>query len=215
VPEDISPEQSSTPKPSWVREYEEGLESMAKDKEIATLREKLPGIDQIFEDLIAELPPQGKGSEFPVAAYVVKKGESGRTVVVARSQNLVNTKADSTSHAEMEALRLAQEIEGSKHLPDHYLLTTLEPCAMCCGAAVHTNVEGVVYALDHGDVAGKHALIDGEYKPWRTSPASFEAKSYLEESGLEVFDGFMKGSVDRQLMRYNTTTSYYEDPDHN
>ena len=48
-------------------------------------------------------------------------------------------------------------------LPGAALYATLEPCVMCCGAAIHARVARVVYgALDPkaGAVESRHRLLD-------------------------------------------------------
>jgi tRNA(Arg) A34 adenosine deaminase TadA len=47
------------------------------------------------------------------------------------------------AHAEINALA---QLRAGRHYEDHLLLTTLEPCGMCHGAAVQATVGGVRYA---------------------------------------------------------------------
>ena len=49
-------------------------------------------------------------------------------------------------HAEIDALRQASERLGRWRLNGVTLYVTLEPCAMCAGAAVLSRVDRVVYA---------------------------------------------------------------------
>lgn len=201
--------------PQWAAEYLEGLEWEARRRELATLEQKLPGVQRIFKQLISGLPsPNRSAHEFPVSAVVVRKGADNKLEVVSTTQNQVNAKGDSTAHAEIEALKEAEVKTGDKHLDGLFLLSTMEPCVMCCAAAVHTEVEGVIYGASHTDVEGTHALVGEEYKPWRISPDSFDADAYLSESGLFVVGGLMKDDVLGAIKR--TTGSwqrYYTDPD--
>ncbi len=52
---------------------------------------------------------------------------------------------DPTAHAEILALRDAAEWLGTWHLEDATLVVTLEPCAMCAGAAVLARVSRLVF----------------------------------------------------------------------
>ena len=65
--------------------------------------------------------------EVPVGAVVVK--DAG---IVARAHNLSRQQKDPTLHAEVLALREAQQKLGS--LTGCTLYVTMEPCAMCAGA---------------------------------------------------------------------------------
>jgi tRNA(adenine34) deaminase len=47
------------------------------------------------------------------------------------------------AHAELNALA---QLAPDRHYPDHALLTTLEPCAMCHGAAIQSSVGSLAYA---------------------------------------------------------------------
>ena len=76
--------------------------------------------------------------EVPVGTVIVRDGE-----IVARAHNLVETSGSSLAHAEMEALRTAQETFG-KWLSDATVYVTLEPCSMCAGAMVLARIKRLV-----------------------------------------------------------------------
>ena len=78
--------------------------------------------------------------EVPVGAVVVLDGR-----VMGRGRNRVITASDPTAHAEILALREAAAATGNYRLTGAALYATLEPCAMCCGAAVNARVARVVY----------------------------------------------------------------------
>jgi tRNA(adenine34) deaminase len=78
--------------------------------------------------------------EVPVGAVVVMDG-----AIVSRSHNAPIGLADPTAHAEVLALRAAGETRGNYRLGGATLYATIEPCAMCCGAALHARVARVVY----------------------------------------------------------------------
>ena len=80
------------------------------------------------------------GGEVPVGAVVVMDG-----VVVGRGHNAPIALADPTAHAEVLALRAAAEKGRNYRLAGATLYATIEPCAMCCGAALHARVARVVY----------------------------------------------------------------------
>ena len=83
----------------------------------------------------------GESGEVPVAALVLDaKGE-----IVAEAHNRTRADSDPTAHAEVLALRAAAARLGDWRLEGHTLYATLEPCAMCAGAAVLARVRTVVF----------------------------------------------------------------------
>ena len=81
-----------------------------------------------------------QGAEVPVGAVVVKDG-----VVVGEGRNNPIHACDPSGHAEMNALRAAASALGNYRLEDCTLYVTLEPCAMCCGAILHSRLRRVVF----------------------------------------------------------------------
>ena len=78
--------------------------------------------------------------EVPVGAVVVKDGQ-----VIASAHNAPLGQNDPTAHAEINVLRLAAQSLGNYRLEDCTLYVTLEPCAMCSGAAMHARLSRVVF----------------------------------------------------------------------
>jgi tRNA(adenine34) deaminase len=78
--------------------------------------------------------------EVPVGAVVVHCG-----VVVGEGWNRPIRDKDPTAHAEIVALRAAGLRLGNYRLEDATLYATLEPCAMCIGAALNARVARVVF----------------------------------------------------------------------
>jgi tRNA(adenine34) deaminase len=76
----------------------------------------------------------------PIGAVVTRAGE-----VVAAAGNQRERADDPTAHAEILALRGAGAALGSWHLEGCTLTVTLEPCAMCAGAAVLARLDRVVF----------------------------------------------------------------------
>jgi tRNA(adenine34) deaminase len=65
--------------------------------------------------------------------------------VIGRGRNAREAEGDPTAHAEILALRAASAAVGSWRLDGCTLVVTLEPCAMCAGAAVLARVARLVY----------------------------------------------------------------------
>ena len=78
--------------------------------------------------------------EVPVGALVVVRGQ-----VIGEGWNQPVRSHDPTAHAEIVALRAAAAHAGNYRLDSATLYVTLEPCAMCLGAAIHARVARVVF----------------------------------------------------------------------
>ena len=79
-------------------------------------------------------------NEVPVGALVVVRGE-----VIGEGWNQPVATHDPTAHAEIVALRAAASHAGNYRLDSATLYVTLEPCAMCLGAALHARVARLVF----------------------------------------------------------------------
>lgn len=83
----------------------------------------------------------GRG-ERPIAAVAVVD-----EAMVARAHDRVEQADDPTAHAVVVALRDAARRLGRGRLADATIFTTEEPCAMCVGALLESDVEALVYAV--------------------------------------------------------------------
>lgn len=82
----------------------------------------------------------GDDDEVPVGAVVVRSG-----VVVGEGWNRPIGHSDPTAHAEIVALRAAALQAGNYRLGGATLYVTLEPCAMCIGAALNARIARLVF----------------------------------------------------------------------
>ena len=103
--------------------------------------------------LTADLLAQLMRAALEVARDGLRAGEApigciiadGDRRIVARAHNEVGSSGHLTAHAEMQALRALDSRQAA--CPDGLLLvTTLEPCVMCLGAAIVAGVDTIVYA---------------------------------------------------------------------
>lgn len=79
--------------------------------------------------------------EVPVGAVVACEAR-----VVSEAYNGTRRLSDPTAHAELLAIREAARALGSERLAGCDLWVTLEPCAMCAGAIVHSRIARLYYA---------------------------------------------------------------------
>ena len=78
--------------------------------------------------------------EVPVGAVLVRGGE-----VVCQAHNRREALRDPTAHAEMLCLREGAKKLGDWRLRDCELYVTLEPCPMCAGAMVMSQLSRCVF----------------------------------------------------------------------
>lgn len=79
--------------------------------------------------------------EVPVGAVIVLNDQ-----LVGEGFNQPITQHDPSAHAEIMALRQACQTLQNYRIPGATLYVTLEPCAMCAGALVHSRIARVIFA---------------------------------------------------------------------
>jgi tRNA(adenine34) deaminase len=80
-------------------------------------------------------------ADVPIGAVVI--GPDGAVIGTGRNER--EARHDPTAHAEVVAIREAAGLLGSWRLDGCTLVVTLEPCAMCAGAAVLARIPSVVF----------------------------------------------------------------------
>ncbi len=90
--------------------------------------------------------------EVPVGAVVVDSADE----VIGEGHDAREIRSDPTAHAEIVAMRMAAERLGSWNLEGCTLVVTLEPCAMCAGAAILARIRHIIHgaASDKGGACG-------------------------------------------------------------
>ena len=93
--------------------------------------------------------------EVPVGAVVVRDG-----LIVGRGFNSPIGESDPTAHAEIAALRDAARNLENYRLPGCELFVTLEPCAMCAGAILHSRITRAVYGARDPKTGVHGSVVD-------------------------------------------------------
>ena len=119
--------------------------------------------------------------DVPIGAVVVHAG-----AVIGKGHNARERDRDPTAHAELIAIREAASVLGRWRLTDCALYVTLEPCAMCAGAAVLARIDLVVFAAPDpkaGAVRSVAELLDepalNHHPKWRLGARRGEAEALL------------------------------------
>lgn len=101
----------------------------------------MPTSQEIYmEQALALAREAAAAGEVPVGCVIVRNGE-----VVGRGRNRREEKQATSSHAEMEAIAQANAALGTWRLDDCELYVTLEPCPMCAGAMVMSQLGRCVF----------------------------------------------------------------------
>jgi len=106
-----------------------------------TVRPVVPGLDDLMGLALAEAEAAPAHGDVPIGAVVV--GPDG--AVIAGRHNERELHADPTAHAELLALRDAAAHLGGWRLDGCVLVSTIEPCPMCAGAALAARITTVVF----------------------------------------------------------------------
>ena len=121
----------------------------------------------------------GANDEVPVGAVVVLNGD-----IVGRGFNQPIGRHDPSAHAEIMALRDAGARLGNYRLPGCELYVTLEPCAMCAGAIMHSLIARVVYGAADPKTGVAGSVVDLFAEPRLNHHATIERGVLGEECGL-------------------------------
>jgi len=134
----------------------------------------------------------GTCDEVPVGAVVVLDGE-----IVGRGFNHPIGLHDPTAHAEVMALRDAAARLGNYRLPGCELYVTLEPCAMCCGAIMHSRIARVVFGARDPKTGVAGSVIDLFAEPRLNHHADVEGGLLADECGglLSAFFAARRGKT--------------------
>lgn len=134
-------------------------------------------------------------AEVPIGAVVVLNGE-----IIGRGHNLREKEQDATLHAEIKAIRQANQHLGSWRLEDCELFVTLEPCPMCSGAMILARMKRVIFgAFD--PKAGTAGTFMNLLQDSRFNHQVEVEQGVLEDECKEILQQFFKGLRERNKQR--------------
>lgn len=120
--------------------------------------------------------------DVPVSAIIVKNGE-----IIASAQNERELENDVTSHAEILAIRKAEQVLNNWRLEDCEMYVTLEPCPMCAWAILQSRIKTLYFGSFDKNYGAFGSAID------------------LRENTntkLKVFGGIMEEECDKILEEF-------------
>ena len=97
--------------------------------------------EKYMREALKEAELSLRDDDRPIGAVIVHNGK-----IIGRGRAMHKRRHSEIAHAEMNAL-----IQAERYLRDHQheavLYTTVEPCVMCFGAAVMSDLAAIVFAL--------------------------------------------------------------------
>ncbi|OEH92607.1 tRNA-specific adenosine deaminase [Bacillus solimangrovi] len=124
----------------------------------------------------------------PFGAILVKDDE-----VVMIGENKINTLCDPTHHAEIGLIRKFCAEHNIFDLSQYSLYTSCEPCVMCSGSMVWSNLGKMVYSVSHdqlAEIAGSNIMISCKEVFDKSPQKPVVVEKVLNEEGLKVFEGY-------------------------
>jgi tRNA(adenine34) deaminase len=137
----------------------------------------------------------GENDEVPVGAVVVQGG-----AVIGQGWNQPIASSDPTAHAEIVALRMAALQQTNYRLGSATLYVTLEPCAMCIGAALNARIARVVFGAWDRKAGACGSVLDVPREPTLTHRIDvFGGVCSAESSALlrDFFETRRRGGAER------------------
>lgn len=122
-----------------------------------------------------------ESNEVPIGSVVVLDGR-----IIARGHNMTEVLHDVTAHAEMIAITAGSSALGAKYLRKCTLYVTLEPCIMCAGAIMHSQIERLVYGAS--DPKKGYTLLHSDFMPKNLKIT----KGVLEDACGQILRDFFK-----------------------
>jgi len=125
-----------------------------------------------------------KSGGFPAGSVIIKDGE-----IIASGISIGNLLKDPTCHSDVQAIRDACKELDMTDLAGATLYTSMQPCLMCLGTAVWSNISRIVFACGQDKVSPEY--YGGNYSSDEINskllrPINIEQISELEADSLTL-----------------------------
>lgn len=124
--------------------------------------------------------------EVPIGAVAVLEGK-----IVGWGHNLRETTNDATTHAEIEAIRMANHSLQNWRLENVDLYVTLEPCPMCSGAMILSRIRHVYFGA-YDEKAGTAGTLMNLLADTRFNHQVGITGNILEKECRELLQNFFR-----------------------
>ncbi len=113
-------------------------------------------MDLKYMEIALELAKKAyEEQEVPVGCVIVLNDE-----IIGYGYNRREQQQSSLAHAEILAIKMANEKIGSWRLEDASIYVTLEPCIMCSGAIVQSRIKNVYFGASEPKGGGFGSVIN-------------------------------------------------------
>ena len=135
-------------------------------------------------------------NEVPVGAVIVYDNE-----IIGRGSNNPISSNDPTAHAEIIALREAAQKIKNYRLVNADIYVTLEPCAMCAGAMVHSRVKRLVYGAADLKTGAAGSVFNLVAHPQLNHQVEVTAGVFALETGAMLSQFFKRRRKEKKQLK--------------
>lgn len=121
----------------------------------------------------------------PFGCVIVKDGK-----IVGKGHNRVLLNKDPTCHGEIEAIRDACKNLGTHDLSGCELYTTAEPCPMCLGGILWSNINHVYYGCNQRDTDSIGFRDEKFYNFFHGKTDILKQEEFGREECLKLFNDY-------------------------
>jgi tRNA(adenine34) deaminase len=141
---------------------------------------------RFMREALNEAEQAGLAGEAPIGAVIAHNG-----LIIGRGRASHEKRHSEIAHAELNAL-----LEAEKHIHDHIhdgiiLYTTVEPCVMCLGAVVMSDVDHIVFALYDANIHPEQMLT----MPYVRRHIRDYLGGFMAAESLELFRRFRRDDI--------------------
>ncbi len=147
---------------------------------------KLTQDEKMMKAALAQAKKAAKIGEVPIGCVIAREGE-----IISRGYNRRKTDKDTTSHAEITAIRRASKKLGDWRLEGCTIYITLEPCPMCAGAIVQARLDRVVIGTMNPKAGCAGSILNILQEPGFNHQTEV-TKGVLQEECSQMLTGFFK-----------------------
>lgn len=160
---------------------------------------------RLMHEAIAEAELGVSEGEAPIGCVIALPDKNGNAVIVARGHNRGNALKRKNAHAEIIAFEngggdgAGREPTLPMDAEDVILVSTLEPCVMCLGAAMESGVTYVLFGMDAPADNGTKRV-----KPPQSPESSdpFIEGGILAEECRELFEKWLDGKEGTEQAKF-------------
>lgn len=127
-----------------------------------------------------------KNNEVPVGAVVVHQG-----AIIGSAHNRKEELQDATAHAEILALKQAQNTLQNWRLKECTMYVSLEPCLMCAGAILGTRLSRLIYGTTDPKTGAVSSLFN-VLQDHRLNHQVIVQQGLLQEQCSQILKQFFK-----------------------